>query len=374
VIRVAVVMPHPAYPATSGDRIRVAALVDGLRGQDVDPVVLANSWHGESGREGYVLVPGRPSNRMARALWRARLQAARRGDPLAIYRMPGLHDRMARAIESIAPDIVDFQHSYSWFDCGRPSVLTMHNVESDRLTRFGDVTPKQAAAVQNGERAALDAADATIVLSDADAARVREFSHPRALHVVPLGYDPGAKLPLPREELTTIAYVASFDYQPNVEAAQALLARWPAIRSETGVRRLVIIGRAASRHVTSSDSSVEIRSDVPDVRAALEDADALVVPLLSGGGVRVKIIEAFALGLPVVSTELGIEGLEAVDGTHAVVVPDLEGIGEGIRSLQRVGVRRAMVAKAYALWETRYSPRQMATGVLDVYRSVLDSG
>ncbi len=370
-IRVAVVMPHPAYPATSGDRIRTAALVDELRGQDVDPVVLAYSWDGESGSEAYVLVPGRPSNLPARALWRARLQLARRGDPLAIYRMPGLRDRMARSLELVAPDIVDFQHSYAWFDCGRPSVLTMHNVETDRLARFGGLTPRQAAAVLQGERAALEAAGATIVLSDADAARVREFSHPRSLHVVPLGFDPGPRLPPPREQLRTIAYVASFDYQPNVEAAQALLARWPSIRSETGVRRLVIIGRAATRHVTSSDTSVEIRSDVPDVRAALEDADALVVPLLSGGGVRVKIIEAFALGLPVVSTQLGIEGLDAVSGTHAVVVPDVDGIGQGITSLEPVAVRRAMAAEAHALWQARYSPRRMATGVLDVYRSVL---
>lgn len=372
-MRAAIVMPHPTYPATSGDRIRVASLVDGLRSQDIEATVLAYAWGNETGRSGYTLVPGCPSNLPGRLAWRAQLQLARRTDPLAIYRMPGLHQRMRAALDQLRPDVVDFQHSYSWFDCGRPAVLTMHNVETDRMARFAGISPRQVAVVAKAERAAIAAADATLVLSGPDAARVRELATPRALHEVPLGYDPGPRLPAPRETLTTLAYVASFDYEPNVEAARALLARWPRIRSETGASRLLLIGRAAARHVWSDEAGVEVRSDVPDVRAALADADVLVVPLLSGGGVRVKIIEAFALGLPVVSTVLGIEGLAAVDGTHAVVVQGVDEMSEGISSLLPVGVRRSMADAARTLWECRYSPRHMAEGVREVYRSVLDA-
>lgn len=370
-MRVAIVMPHPAYPATSGDRIRVAALVSGLCASEVPCTVFAYAWEGEAGGPAYTLVPGRPTAVPARLAWRARLQLARRTDPLAIYRMPGLHDRMRSALEEFAPDVVDFQHSYSWFDCGRPSVLTLHNVETDRMGRFGRLSARQAVAVADGERAAVEACAATVVLSEADATRVRQLATPRALHVVPLGFDPGERLPSPREQLTTLAYVASFDYEPNVEAARALLSRWPAIQAETGVARLLLIGRAAARHLSSGDPSVEIRSDVPEMRAALADADALVVPLLSGGGVRVKIIEAFGLGLPVVSTALGIEGLEAVAGTHAIVVPGVDDLAAGVRGLLPVGVRRSMADAARSLWERRYSPAHMAADVLDVYRSVL---
>lgn len=372
-MRVAIVMPHPTYPATSGDRIRVAALADGLRSLGDDVTVLAYCFKGESGGPGYTLVPGRPDAVLPRLAWRTRLQLARRADPLAIYRMPGLHARMRAAIHSLAPDVVDFQHSYSWFDCARPSVVTLHNVETDRMGRFSGLTTRQVAAVAGGERAAVQEADATLVFSAADAARVRELGAPKALHVVPLGYDPGERLPEPRAELTTLAYVASFDYEPNVEAAQALLARWPRIRSETTASRLLLIGRAASQYLKTDDPSVEIRSDVPDIRAALTDADVLVVPLLSGGGVRVKIIEGFALGLPVVSTTLGIEGLEAVPGTHAVIVNGVDDVAAGVRTLVPVGVRRAMADAARLLWEDRYSPSRMAVGVRDVYSSVLAS-
>ena len=369
-------MPHPADPPTSGDRIRTAQLVDGLHALAADPHVVAYSWvdgaGGASAKPGWSYVPGRPTNGLRALVWRSQLAVARRRDPHAIHRMPGQHGRMRAALDELAPDVVDFQHSHTWFDPRRPAVLTLHNVETDRLGRFGGLTPRQRATLAAHERAAIEAVGATVVLSEADAERVRQLGTPRALHVVPLGYDPGVRLPEPREQLTTLAYVGSFDYAPNVEAAQLLMERWPAIRAASGAERLLMVGRQAARHVSGGDG-VEVRSDVPDVPAALADADVLVVPLVSGGGVRVKIIEAFALGLPVVSTALGIEGIAARDGRHAVIVPGVDELPDAIATLAPAHIRESLAAAARELWAAHYSPRHMAEGMLAVYRSVQDA-
>jgi glycosyltransferase involved in cell wall biosynthesis len=371
VTRVAIVMPHPADPPTSGDRIRTTQLVDGLRALGADPHVVAYAWADEAvPKPGWAYVAGRPTGGLGQLVWRGRLAVARRRDPHAIHRMPGQHGRMRAALDQLQPDVVDFQHSHTWFDGRRPTVLTLHNVETDRLGRFGGLTARQRATLAARERAAIEGADATVALSETDAERVRALAAPRALHVVPLGYDPGVRLPEPRERLATVAYVGSFDYSPNVEAARLLLAEWPAIRAATGASRLVVVGRQADRHVPEGDG-VEVRSDVPDVPAALADADVLVVPLVSGGGVRVKIIEAFALGLPVVSTALGIEGIAAKDGRHAVVVAGPSDLPDAIASLRSAHVRESLAAAARELWEVCYSPRHMAAAMLDVYQSVL---
>lgn len=370
-MRIAIVSPHPVTPADSGDRIRTTALVRALTARGVDATVLAYAWtRGERGGSELIrYVPGRPTRPPHQQLWRLRLAAARRTNAFALHRMPAAHAAMRQALTDLAPDVVDFQHSYTWFDTGRPSVLTVHNVESDRLSRFSGLPARALAGAIDTERAAVESADATVVFSDLDRERVARTMSARRLYVVPLGYDPGPPREQLRADCTTAAYVGSMDYQPNVEALQLLLAQWPAIRAATGLRRLLVVGRRAGEHF-QSEETVDVLSDVPDVAAALQPADLLVVPVVSGGGVRVKIIEAFGLGLPVVSTALGIEGLDAVDGEHAVIVDDVADLPAGIARLRPLGERERIAAAARTLWEQRYSPDRMAAEMIDVYATV----
>ena len=370
-MRIALVSPHPVEPPDSGDRVRTAALAASLRRRGADVTVLAYSWNGEQPADPATrFVPGRPSHTPMRQLWRARLALARRRNVFALHLMPGMHGRMRAALDVVEPDVVDFQHSFTWFDPGRPSVVTVHNVETDRQARFGGHRPAAVAGAAATERAAVAGADATVVFSELDAERLRVLAAPRSLHVVPLGYDPGTRGAPPRPEQRAAAYVGSMDYEPNVRAARLLLEQWPAIQSASGLERLLLIGRQAATHFSSA-GSVEVRSDVPDMAAALADADVLVVPLVSGGGVRVKIIEAFALGLPVVSTRLGIEGLGAIDGVHAIVVNDVPELAKGLARTRDQGVRRQLVDNARALWEERYSPDRTAEQMLAVYAAAI---
>lgn len=370
-MRIAIVSPHPISAADSGDRIRSAQLIAALRELGADPQLVAFCWQGETAPDGAThYVPGRPAGRGLRWLtWRSRLATAERSDPFAVHRAPGMQDRMRAAIEAINPDVVDFQHSFSWFATGRPSVATIHNVDSQRFATFDGVSPAQYATVIRTEREAVAGADATVVFSPLDADRLLEHTQPRALHVVPIGTDPGAPLDPPRPLLGTIAYVGSYDYAPNVSAVGLLRGQWATIKAQTPVRRLVVVGRRASEHFTS-EGEFEVRSDVDSVRDALTDVDAVVVPLTAGGGVRVKIIEAFRLGLPVVSTQLGIEGLGAQNGVHAAIVERVEQLPAALAGIAAQETRIAMTAAAQGLWEREFSPRHMAERMLEVYELV----
>lgn len=370
-MHIVLVSPHAVWPVDGADRLRTSQLATQLRGLGADVTVLAYTWFPDDEIvEGSVLVPARPVSVPARALRRLGLAAKARldPDPYAAHRLPGARARMAAAIVAARPDVVDFQHTFMWQPLDVGGVLTAHNVESDRLRRFGDLSVRALRNVTDMERAAVNGAAATVVFSAQDADRVRAFG-PRRLDVVPIGVDPGGRLAPPRQNLTVAGYVGTFDYPPNVEASVRLLAEWPRIKAVAGMSRLVFVGRGASRHLSAA-ADVDVRSDVPNVPAALADVDVLVVPVVSGGGVRVKIIEAFAMGLPVVSTALGIEGLGAVDGVHARIVDSPEQLAGALLSLQPQEVRQGMADAARALWETEFSPRQMAERMLDVYRAV----
>lgn len=370
-MRIALVSPHPVEPADSGDRVRTAQLAAALRDLGHDVTVVAYAWRGEPAPvQGTRYVAGRPAGRLAALAWRARLAVERRSNVFALHRMPSMHRRMRATLDELAPDVVDFQHSFTWFDPGRPTVVTVHNVESDRQVRFGAASARAVAAGVRIERVAAESAGATVVFSELDAQRLRAHSQPRQLHVVPLGYDPGPRGPQPRRDFTTAAYVGSMDYAPNVEAARLLLAEWPSIQAASGLQRLLIVGRRAAEHFQSR-GSVDVLSDVPDMRGALAPADVLVVPLVSGGGVRVKIIEAFALGLPVVSTSLGIEGLGAVDGQHAVIGDDVPSLATGLAGIREQSTRVALADNARLLWEAEFSPDRTAKKMLAVYSSAI---
>lgn len=367
-MRVAIVSPHPVTPADSGDRIRTTALAAALTAAGVEVAIVAYAWDGEvsPAESNLRYVPGRPAKGPARQLWRLRLAAARRTNAFALHQDATAKDAMRRELDALGPDVVDFQHSYTWFDTGRPSVVTVHNVESDRLSRFGAMSRRAIEGAIESERTAVECADATVVFSELDGGRLTRVTAPRSLHVVPLGYDPGPPRNELREVCTVAAYVGSMDYAPNVEAGRLLLCEWQSIRQATGLRRLLVVGRQAAAHFRP-DESVDVLSDVADVRVALEPADVLVVPVVSGGGVRVKIIEAFGLGLPVVSTALGIEGLGAVDGEHAIIVAQVADLAAGLARVSNLAVRQRLAANARALWEERYSPPRMADAMTGVY-------
>ena len=171
-----------------------------------------------------------------------------------------------------------------------------------------------------------------------------------------------------------ILYVGAMSWAPNASAA-VFLAReaLPRIQSTCPNVRLRIVGRQPPRAVAELARlpAVEVTGAVPDVRPHLRAAHVLAVPLETGGGSRLKILEAFAAGLPVVSTAVGCEGLEALDARH-LVIAERRDFAEAISwLLQNPAAAESLAREARNLAMARYDWQAIGTAACAVLKSVM---
>lgn len=130
---------------------------------------------------------------------------------------------------------------------------------------------------------------------------------------------------------------ANFNWLQNVEAAQILLnSVWPKIYPKFKNAKLWIVGRNIPQSIyelAKQHPGVEFTESIPDVRDALKEASVMLVPVEGPGGTRLKVLEAMASSLPVVSTKTGVAGLGVTNGTHALVGDTPEDLAEGALTL-----------------------------------------
>jgi glycosyltransferase involved in cell wall biosynthesis len=235
------------------------------------------------------------------------------------------------------PDVIYLDHldSLVYADLGRPTpiVVDMHNVYSRLVARAAAEADDafrrrylshQSRLLERMERRAAEVAHTVLAVSFDEAGYFRDLGARRVI-VVPNGVDCGAFESTPmsrRNGPPTILYVGSLAWPPNANAA-TFLARdvFPAVRQRVPEARLVIVGKDPPPAVLALARSdhVKVAANVPDVTPYYGEAHVLAVPLQAGGGTRLKILEAFAAGLPVVSTAIGCEGLDVVNGCQLIV-------------------------------------------------------
>lgn len=125
------------------------------------------------------------------------------------------------------------------------------------------------------------------------------------------------------------------DYHANIEAVRWFVREtWPAIAARNPELRFVIVGRSPAPEVRALASErVIVTGTVDDVRPYYTGALAAIVPLRVGSGTRTKILEAMAAGVPVISTRLGVEGIEAVHGTDLLLADIPSEMAAAVREL-----------------------------------------
>ncbi len=356
-MRVVVVFPEPVLPPTSGGRVHALGVADTARLLGHELVVVGPTGGLGSDEDGIrvVQVQLRPSNAYY-VPWRAALAFKRWFDPLALVGGRRWRRLVASVLASEQPDAVIWIHMYSWFPTSWPSLLISQNAETDRFSREGGNMPWQLRAVRKREVEALHGATLAAALTSVDCDRLRALSG-RDVALLPAGvpWSPPKDHHGPLERL---CYVGSFDYGPNVDAAAWLAELLPALQRQAGIVTLTFAGRQADALPGSIREmpGVEVMADVDDMREFLRTQDLLVVPLRHGGGVRVKILEAFAVGLPVVATSIGAEGIRAVSGEDILIADTSDALVAAVVALREPARRRQLGDAGRRLWEREHSP------------------
>jgi glycosyltransferase involved in cell wall biosynthesis len=207
---------------------------------------------------------------------------------------------------------------------------------------------------------------------------VRSIAPKTPIHVVPLGLDAQQYPLIPSErrlKQPIITLIGSMSWYPSYSAAVRLLTRLlPKLRREIPEIRVVIVGwyaRSALRAFLPI-SGVEVLENVPDVRPFFEKSSLLLYAPERGSGMKVKVLEAFAYGVPVVTTSEGVEGIPAWDGIHAGISDEDAGLVERSLDLLKNPVRQESQRRAArALVEQHCHPSVVLDGVERCYEDIL---
>jgi polysaccharide biosynthesis protein PslH len=226
------------------------------------------------------------------------------------------------------------------------------------------------------EREAADRHSHHLLCSHDDAALLGGRYPKLSCSVVPSGYDPAYFSPgesLPERELEHIIFVGSMDYGPNIGAvARFVTGVLPLVLEKKPKLHLTIVGRNPTAEILALEGpNVAVTGSVPDVRPYLSQATLMIVPLLIGGGTRLKIVEAMGMSCPVVSSTIGAEGLGLTDGEELLLADDAESFAEAILSLIDNPVRASELAeRAKSFVEANLTWNRLAKNLVQIWREV----
>lgn len=310
------------------------------------------------------------------------------------YGVPERHldKAITDALERIKPDMVVLSH----WENGFPRVLRLapfvvvdsHNIEWKlRADGAFPATSRNFKKLRiwifkRREKALYERADRVWVTSQPDLRILKNFApHATAAVVIPNAIDNEAYAAI-REGLAqtsdlapkgppTMLFVGALDYKPNEEAALSLINEiLPEVLQRVPSCRLLIVGRDASPHLielAKATANVILATDVPDVRPFLAVANVAVIPLRVGGGTRVKILEALAARVPVVSSSKGAEGIAGNTGSDGIIVADsLSEMSQAIVSILQDSAKQKELGDAgFARVERDFSWAQVSRTLIE---------
>lgn len=216
--------------------------------------------------------------------------------------------------------------------------------------------------------------DGVLAVSEEDAAALRRAAAAAIdVEIVPIAIDTEATPVLPRAAgATRLLHIGSLIWPPSVDGLlwflREVLPRLRAARPDVAVD---IVGANPPAEVAAWNGrdGVTVHGYVPDLRPLLSAAAMMVVPLRAGGGMRVRILEGLAHGVPIVTTAIGCEGIAVEDGRHLLIGDEPEAFaGAVLRLLGNAGLASALAGAGRVLVEERYDDRVACRAIDDLYR------
>jgi glycosyltransferase involved in cell wall biosynthesis len=224
------------------------------------------------------------------------------------------------------------------------SVLRAHNIEYviwERLAQGERNLARRrylshlATRLRRFEKDYLWCFDGVAAITQEDIGRLKELGCPEPIALVPAAVEMASFQPDPaiRPKPRTVFMIGSLNWLPNLEGLEWLLREvWPALHAELPALELHVAGLRPPAHLlVPRTDNVFIHGFVESAAAFMRQYDLMLVPLLSGGGMRVKIIEGMALGKCILSTGIGAEGIEVADGQDIVVRDEVAAWQQALR-------------------------------------------
>jgi sugar transferase (PEP-CTERM/EpsH1 system associated) len=310
--------------------------------------------------------------------------------PILNYASQQMSAAVDRLTKAEAFDLIHFDsiHMIHYGGTASKAVYNWHNIESEAMQRFGDtvssgakrwyarLTASKLAAL---ERGILKTALGHVVCSEREQKELKQIAPLARIAVVENGVDVAsfAGAAEGSTESRKLVFIGLMEYYPNVEAATSFAQRiWPSLRQRFPQLSLWIVGANPTPEVRELGKleGVTVTGTVPEVRPYYRDALAAIVPLRTGGGTRLKILEAMAAGVPVISTPLGAEGL-TVTPDKTILMADPDDAEAWVRHLAHLTTsesnRKTLTAAALELVRTQYDWEILGRKLCNVYKSWL---
>lgn len=401
--RLAFVSPLFLFPNDAGGKIRSTNILRGLKGGRFEVTLASPASEDQRTRwasdlEGVCdeFVPWAAS--VPRPDWRRGLDLF---GELPVNVMSDRTPEGLRAVKALAdrPDIdlmvFDFVHSAVLRPdhLAMPAVCFTHNVEAEIFARHAQqaaqpwrrwVWANQHRKMLRFEARALRRFRRVVAVSERDAEVFRAGYGLPIAETIPTGVDldffAWSEPPqVDEQHPPCVVFTGSMDWAANIGGVEYFLRQvWPMVLARQPQARFVVVGRnppAALQALGQRFANVAFTGFVDDVRPYVRAAHAFVIPLLVGGGTRIKAFEAMAMGCTVVSTSIGIEGLDVRSGEHYLLADDAQAMSQAIvRTLEDRVLRKAVSVQARHLVESRFGHRQAAQVFEDICLRALGEG
>jgi polysaccharide biosynthesis protein PslH len=397
----------PASPPRSGAQARVHGLMTQLaRSHDLTAaVVVDEEFDADECRRAMgvycrevVLVPN-PSGRkgLAKRLLQLRSLASIRSFERLRVTLPALQQTLDRVLRARRFDVVNLEFPYlGHYDLRRappgqkppPLVVDSHEIAYDLARQFADADTSLCRRLYAGanwrklrreELKTYRDADGVYLCSALDEQRLLDQVPGVRTAVIPNAADVEYYQPRPSDpppDGRTVVYFGLLSTVPNIDGVTHFARNiWPRIAAvHQEARWKVIGGRPPPSLQALAGPRIELTGFVADLRPHLAAAEVVVVPLRLGGGTRLKIVEAMAMGKAIVSTTLGAEGIEAVPGRDLLIEDEPAAFADAVnRLLSEPGLAARIGRSARKLAVDRYGWGGAARTLEGFYRRILEN-